>query len=108
LLVGYELFLAAAGSPALPRPRHSAVPASVIEKDALFEQIDAALRVIDFYKGKNPEAIMRTVRAVLRRAELDSREATLLRAMAIEVQKVLGRAPHRDGFMRREGRDAPS
>jgi TrmH family RNA methyltransferase len=102
LLIGYELFLAAAGATALPRPKRDAPPASAFEKEALFEQVDAALGAIDFYKGKNPEAIMRTVRAVLRRAELDSRESTLLRAMAIEVQKVLGRVPHRDGFMRGE------
>lgn len=102
LIIGYELFLAGATAAVLPRPKRDASPASAFEKQALFEQVDAALRSIDFYKGKNPEAIMRTVRAVLRRAEPDSRETTLLRAMAIEVQKVLGRTPHRDGFMRGE------
>ncbi|HEX2167480.1 MAG TPA: hypothetical protein VHG09_09650, partial [Longimicrobiales bacterium] len=44
---------------------------------------------IDFFNGKNPEAIMRTLRAVLRRAAPTSREATLLRAMAIETQKTI-------------------
>jgi TrmH family RNA methyltransferase len=110
LLIGYELLLAARDAPGeLPRPKRDALPSSALEREALFEQIDAALESIDFYKGKNPEAIMRTVRAVLRRADLDSREATLLRAMGIEVQKMLGRAPYRDAIMRirdeEKGRD---
>jgi TrmH family RNA methyltransferase len=101
LIVGYELFLAAQDTPAdLPRPKRDAPPASALERAALFEQADAALDAIDFYKGKNPEAIMRTVRAVMRRAGLNAREAALFRAMGIEVQKMLGRAPFRDAIMR--------
>jgi tRNA/rRNA methyltransferase/tRNA (cytidine32/uridine32-2'-O)-methyltransferase len=100
LLIGYELFLAATDARPLPRPKRDAEPPSAAEKQALFEQIDAALRAIDFYKGKNPEAIMRTVRAVLRRADIDARETALFRAMGIEVQKMLGIEPHRDVLMR--------
>jgi tRNA/rRNA methyltransferase/tRNA (cytidine32/uridine32-2'-O)-methyltransferase len=100
LLIGYELFLAATDARPLPRPKRDAEPPSEAEKQALFEQIDAALRAIDFYKGKNPEAIMRTVRAVLRRADIDARETALFRAMGIEVQKMLGIEPHRDVLMR--------
>ncbi|CAN5888249.1 RNA methyltransferase [soil metagenome] len=101
LLIGYELFHAAQSAPAaLPRPKRDAQPSSSLEREALFQQIDAALDAIDFYKGKNPEAIMRTVRAILRRADVNSREAALLRAMGIEVQKMLGRDPYRDAIMR--------
>jgi tRNA (cytidine32/uridine32-2'-O)-methyltransferase len=107
LLIGYELFLAAratspdgAVSDALPRPKRAAAPASALELQALFEQTDAALGTLDFYKGKNPEAIMRTVRAILRRADINAREAALLRAMAIEVQKVVGVPLYRDAIMR--------
>ena len=100
LLIGYELFLGAEQAAALPRPKKAAEPPSAMEREALFEQIDAALRAIDFYKGKNPEAIMRTVRAVLRRTELNARETALVRAMAIETQKMLGVAPFRDVLMR--------
>jgi TrmH family RNA methyltransferase len=101
LLIGYELHhAAAAAAPELPRPKRSAQSATALERQALFEQIDAALHAIDFYKGKNPEAIMRTVRALLRRADVDGRETALLRAMAIEVQKVLGLVPFRDAIMR--------
>lgn len=110
LLIAYELFLAdrLAGTPAgsgttLPRPKREAGPATARERQALFDQIDAALGAIDFYKGKNPEAIMRTVRVVLRRADLNAREGALFRAMAIEVQKALGAAPFRDVIMRDPG-----
>jgi TrmH family RNA methyltransferase len=100
LLIGYELLLAAtAESAPLPRPKRDSVPASALELHALFEQADAALATIDFYKGKNPEAIMRTVRAIVRRADINSREAALLRAMGIEVQKALGVEIRRDAIM---------
>lgn len=104
LLIAYELYLAdgAAGATTaeLPRPKRESGPATAREREALFEQIDAALVAIDFYKGKNPEAIMRTVRAILRRADVNAREAALLRAMGIEVQKALGLSPYRDAIMR--------
>jgi TrmH family RNA methyltransferase len=100
LLIGYELFLAATRPERLPRPKRTAPHATARDRQALFEQVDAALAAIDFYKGKNPEAIMRTVRAVLRRADIDSREAALLRAMAIEVQKAAGTQIFRDAIMR--------
>jgi TrmH family RNA methyltransferase len=104
LLIGYELMLAAGTAPKeLPQPRRDMTPADAIQVRAVFEQTEAALRTIDFFKGKNPEAIMRTVRAVLRRAGLTSREATLLRAMGIETQKAFGSAPFADSLMRRVG-----
>ena len=101
LLIGYELLLGQQITPPeLPRPKRDTGPATALEREAMHEQIDAALRAIDFYKGKNPEAIMRTVRAILRRADISSREAALLRAMAIETQKVIGAVPFRDAIMR--------
>jgi TrmH family RNA methyltransferase len=104
LLIGYELLLGAtAGVHELPQPRRDTTPATAIQLRALFEQSEAALEAIDFFKGKNPGAIMRTLRAVLRRAELTVREATLLRAMAIETRKKLGLAPFFDVLMRSPG-----
>jgi TrmH family RNA methyltransferase len=102
LLIGYELALAAESASArpLPRPKRDAAPSTALEREALFEQINAALHAIDFYKGKVPEAIMRTMRAMARRADVNAREVALLRAMAIEVQKVAGRAVFRDAIMR--------
>lgn len=102
LLIGYELMLAAAPAEGreLPRPRRDMSRANALQMRALFEQSEAALAAIDFFKGKNPEAIMRTIRAVLRRAEMTSREATLFRAMAIETQKAFGQQVLLDSLMR--------
>jgi tRNA C32,U32 (ribose-2'-O)-methylase TrmJ len=98
----YELALAAESASArpLPRPKRDAEPSTALEREALFEQINAALHAIDFYKGKVPEAIMRTMRALARRADVNAREVALLRAMAIEVQKVADRPVFRDAIMR--------
>lgn len=91
LLVAYEIWLEGAGSErTLPRPRGRAPAATWEQHQALFVEAERALGALDFFKTKGPNAIMRTVRAILRRARLDSREANLLRAMAIETQKVLG------------------
>jgi TrmH family RNA methyltransferase len=88
LLIAYELRLAAlADTPPLPRPKRDSAPARPTELEACFDDISIALGLIEFYKKRDPEAIMRTVRAVLRRADLTSREAKLIRAMAIEVRK---------------------
>lgn len=93
LLVCYELRLAAlTAQPAgLPRGRRHAPRASVAQLQDLYGDIERALDEIDFFKKRNPAAIMRTVRAAARRAQLDAREAKLFRAMAIEVVKVLQR-----------------
>src|SRR5690606_38789675 len=108
LLIGYELLLAAETAPAeLPRPRRDVSPATTLQLRALVEQTEAALAAVDFFKGQNPDAVMRTLRAVLRRAELTSREATLLRAMGIETQKKLDVRVYFDTLMRGEGSGEP-
>lgn len=92
LLVAYELRLAAlADAPPLPRPKRDAAPATPSELDDYFADAAVALELIEFYKKRDPEAIMRTLRAITRRSELTSREAKLLRAMAIEVRKFIER-----------------
>jgi TrmH family RNA methyltransferase len=89
LLVLYELWLAAdqPDSTALPRPKRRSGAATPAELDVLFEDSRQALETIEFFKARNAPMVMRTLRAVLRRAALTSRETRLLRAMAIEVRK---------------------
>jgi TrmH family RNA methyltransferase len=91
LLIAYELWLAAGSVAPLPRPRRRALPATPAELDALFADSERALDLIEFFKKRNAPMVMRTVRAVLRRAALNGREAKLLRAMAIEVRKYFER-----------------
>ncbi|HUH13430.1 MAG TPA: TrmH family RNA methyltransferase [Longimicrobiales bacterium] len=100
LLVCYELWLAGpGGEKPLPEGRRTAPPASYEEMEALFADLAATLETIRFYKKRNPEAILRTFRAVYRRADLDSREAKLMRAGWIQSRE----------FFRRvlEGRQLP-
>ena len=64
-------------------------------EDAVIEQSKRALVTIEFFKARNAASVMRLLRAVLRRARLDAREAKLLRAMAIEVRKFFDRIGRR-------------
>ena len=84
----YELALAR-GVDTLPfkAPRRTAEPAVVEELERLFDDVARALRTIDFFKTRNADGIMRTMRELAHRTPLDAREAKLLRAMAIEVVK---------------------
>jgi len=91
LLVAYELRMAAAEPGSLPRPKRRSKSADSRELLTLFEDSRHALETIEFFKKRNAPIVMRTLRAVLRRAEPTAREARLLRAMAIEVRKFFDR-----------------
>src|SRR5438552_18087527 len=88
VLTLYELTLAR-GYDARPfkAPRREGPPATVNDLELLFADAEAALRVIEFFKTRQVEGVMRTLREVIHRTPLDQREARLLRAMAIEVVK---------------------
>ncbi len=88
VLMLYELALAR-GDDARPfkTPRREAPPAAGEDLERLFVDVEAALRVIEFFKTRQAEGVMRTVREIMHRTPLDQREAKLLRAMAIEVVK---------------------
>lgn len=87
-LMLYEMALAR-GDEARPtkRPRRDFPPAQVATLDLVYADIEKALDAIDFFKTRNRELIMRTVRGVIQRVPMDEREAKLLRAMAIETGK---------------------
>lgn len=84
----YELALARGDDErAFKAPRRSAGAATVDQIERFFVDAEHALEAIDFFKVRDREHIMRTVREVVHRIPLDEREAKLLRAMAIEVVK---------------------
>jgi len=84
----YELALArGAETRPFKEPRRVSEPAAAEELERLFGDIDRALAAIDFFKTRNAEGIMRTMRELAHRTPLDLREVKLLRAMAIEVVK---------------------
>ncbi len=88
VLMLYELALAR-GDERRPfkSPRRVGAPATVENLERLFTDVAAALTAIDFFKTRQSEGVMRTLREVVHRVPLDEREAKLLRAMAIEVAK---------------------
>jgi len=92
-LMLYELALAggAETTPLKPPRREApAAPAALLEQ--LFVDVERTLATIGFFKRRRRELILRTVRELVHRAPLDSREAMLLRAMAIEAAEWAGRA----------------
>lgn len=88
VLVLYELALARGdeGRP-FKAPRRAGPLAQGEDVERLFADVERALRVIEFFKTRQVEGVMRTVREVIHRTPLDEREVKLLRAMAIEVVK---------------------
>jgi TrmH family RNA methyltransferase len=97
LVICYELFMATEGAerPFKP-PRRLAPPAPVQLLERMFSDVERALWTIDFFKSRQTESVMRTLRELGHRVELDQREASFLRAMAIEVIKYVGRVESQD------------
>lgn len=92
LLAMYELHLAdAAATRDLPPPRKDAPPARVAELERFYEDARRTLGALDFFRTRNPDLIMRTVRSLTSRAAPDEREVGLLRAIAIEVVRTIDR-----------------
>ena len=68
-------------------PRRTSEPAPADELERLFADVAKALQAIEFFKTRNADGVMRTIREIAHRTPLDLREVKLLRAMAIEVTK---------------------
>jgi tRNA C32,U32 (ribose-2'-O)-methylase TrmJ len=80
-----------AAAPPLPRPKRTTAAADWEELQRTFADWQRALDTIEFFKSRNEHMIMRSLRAVLRRAQPTDREVKLLRAIAIEVRKFFER-----------------
>jgi TrmH family RNA methyltransferase len=91
-IMAYETWSARGGEglPIKP-PRNPAAPATSGQLEELFADWTRALWAIDFFKTRQPDNVMRSFREIVFRAELDGREASLLRAMGIEVVRFLDR-----------------
>ena len=92
LVLAYEVFLAIeAGDVELPKGKRSTRPPTQEELEETFAAIANGLARIDFYKARKPEAVMRTLRTIVTRAEPDLREARLLAAVGFEIGNYLDR-----------------
>ncbi|HET6319332.1 MAG TPA: TrmH family RNA methyltransferase, partial [Chloroflexota bacterium] len=92
LLVLYQLFQRASGEVQTYRPPRKPAPnaPSALLED-LFADLERALDAIEFLHSRSRPHILRSLRVALYRARLDVREASLLRAITIEVRRFLKR-----------------
>jgi len=92
-IMAYESWLARGGETApLKPPRKGTPPATSAQLEELFGDWRRALWAVDFFKTRRSESVMRSFREIVHRAALDGREASLVRAMGIEVVRYLARA----------------
>jgi len=95
----YELHVAAGDATrVLAPPRKDTPPPTHEEWELAIADISNALEAIRFFRTRNADHIMRSVRSVLGRAEPNSRELKLVRAAAIEVMRTIER--ERNGMSR--------
>jgi len=97
VLIGlYELHLSAGDATrALAPPRKDAPPATEAQLEQYYADVERSLASIEFFKTRQVEHIMRTVRSLTVRASPDARELSLIRAMALEVVRYLERSDRR-------------
>ena len=91
LIALYELHLVADASRTIAPPRKDAPPASADQLQRYFTDADKALAAIDFFRTRNEELVLRSVRSLTYRASPDAREIDLMRSIAIEVMRALDR-----------------
>jgi tRNA C32,U32 (ribose-2'-O)-methylase TrmJ len=91
----YELHRLAADATRTIGPPRDAPPPTNTEYEQYFSDAAKSLEMIEFFKTRYPEHIMRTLRSLTFRASPDARELSLLRAMAIEVMNFIERKRRR-------------
>jgi tRNA (cytidine32/uridine32-2'-O)-methyltransferase len=92
-IMAYETWIARGGEAApIKPPRKDAAPATSGQLEELFGDWRRALWAVDFFKTRRSESVMRSFREIVHRAALDGREASLVRAMGIEVVRYLTRS----------------
>lgn len=92
LVMAYEVFLAIDGGvEEMPKGRRATRPPTNEELEETFDALADGLGRIEFYKARKPQAVMRTLRTIVARAEPDLREARLLAAVGYEIGNYLDR-----------------
>jgi TrmH family RNA methyltransferase len=93
LVLAYELFQASGeGTEVLPSGRRATRAATQEDLETMYAALADGLARIEFYKGtRRDTAVIRTLRTVLGRADLDRRESRLIRAIGFEIGHYLDR-----------------
>jgi tRNA/rRNA methyltransferase len=86
LIFAYELFRAAGGTV----HRQERAPAPACDLETLYDHMERSLLHIGFLNPQNPGHIMRSLRRIFARAELDSREVAVLRGMMAQIDWAAG------------------
>jgi tRNA/rRNA methyltransferase len=81
LIFCYEFFKSGGGTV----PRQGRILAAGNELDIFFDQMEKSLLRIGFLNPQNPAHMMRTMRRIFNRAELDEREVSALRGMLSQI-----------------------
>lgn len=93
LVLAYEVFMAVDGGPdELPSGRRATRHPTQDELEKTFEVLESGLGRIEFFKAREPAAVMRTLRTIVMRGEPDLREAKLLRAIGYEIGHFIDRS----------------
>ncbi len=92
LVALYELHLHAADATRwIAAPKHATAPPTMQELEQTFADAEAALAAIAYFKTRNSELVMRSLRSLVFRAAPDARELLLLRTASIEVLRTIER-----------------
>jgi len=92
LIALYELHLKADDATRkLAPPSKLTDPPTSERLEMLFADAYRALEAIAFFKTRNQEHVMRSLRSIIYRAQIDGRETDFLRAMSIEVLRTIDR-----------------
>ena len=92
LLALYECHLLAGdATKKLAGPKHAKGAPTMEEFELTFRDAEKALEALAYFKTRSPELIMRSMRALMFRAEPDARELLLVRTASIEVLRTVER-----------------
>lgn len=84
-IICYELYVAAsAGDDAVDAPEHTMVTADEMER--FYRHLEQTLVELDFLDPANPRQLMRRLRRLFNRAQLDENEVNILRGMLSAAQ----------------------
>ncbi|HIB10018.1 MAG TPA: TrmJ/YjtD family RNA methyltransferase [Gemmatimonadetes bacterium] len=92
LVAAYEIFLAVdGGKDTLPQGRRASRPPTQAELEETYAALETGLHRIEFFKAREPSAVLRTIRTIVSRATPDLREARLLAAIGYEIDHYINR-----------------
>jgi len=93
LVHAYEVSLASAAfDEDLPLGRRATRPPSQQELERMYDALRGGLSRIEFFKARRPEAVMRTLRTIIARAQPDLRESKLLAGLGYEIGHFIDRS----------------